>query len=211
MTPPSSTGDCVGVLLAAGRGRRLGGSKQLLIWPPTGKLLVASAFDAISPACSRMLVVLGHEPRAVETALRPRRFETVLSDPDGPMFESVRAGLRAASLLQGISWIILQPADHPGVGAVTLQRLVQEATARPGLAVIPEYAGKGGHPAVIPVLLVPEILAYTGPGGLREFWRSHPNRRVRLDVDDPSVVRDVDTPDDLGADHPAPRSGRERA
>jgi len=40
-------------------------------------------------------------------------------------------------------------------------------------------------------------LAWTGDGGLRAFWREHPELMVRLEVEDPSTVRDYDRPEDL--------------
>lgn len=186
----------VGVILAAGRGRRFGGSKQLAIWPGTGTPLVCAAFDAIAPLCARMVVVLGHDAGAVGAVLRARVFESVVADPDAPMFESVRAGLGAAAG-PGVTGVVLQPADHPGVRPDTLRRLAIEAAARTHCAVMPEFEGRGGHPALIPVSLVPEILAYDGAGGLREYWNGNPGRVFRVQVEDPTVIRDVDEPGDV--------------
>lgn len=140
--------------------------------------------------------MLGHEAAAVESALRPRVFTAVRAEPDAAMFESARAGL-AAVRGGGCAGAILQPADHPGVDAGTLARLLEAARAHPGRVIMPEYAGKGGHPALIPEGWFPTILAYHGAGGLRECWRAHADGCLRLPVDDPRVVRDVDTPADI--------------
>ena len=53
----------IGVILAAGRGGRMGGQKQLTPWQSADgeKPLVAAAYDAIRPICDDMVVVLGHE------------------------------------------------------------------------------------------------------------------------------------------------------
>jgi len=143
----------------------MGGGKQLMPWPSAGdEPLVAAAFDAIAGVCGTMLVVVGHEAEAVVAALGARRFETVASDPDAEMFESIRAGLGAArsrSRAPGAA-VLLHPADHPRVAPATLE----------------------------------SILAVAGTdGGLRQFWIDHPDLCVRLPVDDPAVVRDLDTPD----------------
>src|SRR5262245_52283036 len=89
---------CTGVILAAGRGRRIGRIKQLVEWPTTNgpKPLVAAAYDAIRPICEGMVVVLGHEADAVAAALGDRPFRRAMSDPGAPMFESIRAGLAVA-------------------------------------------------------------------------------------------------------------------
>src|SRR6185312_15899824 len=88
----------IGVILAAGRGGRMGGKKQFVAWRSADgeKPLVAAAYDAIRSICDDMVVVLGHEADAVAAALGNRRFHRADSNPDAPMFESIRAGLRAA-------------------------------------------------------------------------------------------------------------------
>jgi CTP:molybdopterin cytidylyltransferase MocA len=190
----------IGILLAAGRGRRLGGTKQLLPWPPPDgdRPLIAAAFDAVAPACDAMVVVTGHEAARVEAALAPRQFRIVRCDADAEMIESVRAGLRAARSIDAGATVLLQPADHPEVAAETLTRLGKEAGATPGVAVMPEHNGRGGHPVMVPASLVPEILAWTGTGGLRAFWREHADRCRRVAVNDAAVVRDLDTPEQYG-------------
>ena len=55
----------IGVILAAGRGGRMGGKKQLTPWPGAdgSKPLVAASYDAIRSICDDMVVVLGHDCR----------------------------------------------------------------------------------------------------------------------------------------------------
>ena len=107
----------IGLILAAGRGRRMGGSKQLVMWrSATGpKPLVVAAFDAICPICTDMIVVVGHEAEAVKDALGDCTFRYVECDPDAPMFESIRTGLQAARELNPAATVVIQPGDHPEV------------------------------------------------------------------------------------------------
>lgn len=197
MTPPASPP--IGVVIAAGRGRRMGRTKQLVPWPTSDgtKPLVAAAFDAVQGVCGEMIVVLGHEADAVAAAIAPRSFQRVLSDPDAPMFQSIRAGLEAAADIDPDSTVVLQPGDHPQVTAATLQLLVETAARYPDRAILPEWAGHGGHPVFIPPAVVRQVLEADCPGGLRQFWIDHPELCVRLPVDDATVVRDIDTPDQM--------------
>ena len=185
----------IGILLAAGRGRRMNGDKQLFPWPtPDGeKPLVAAAFDAVSHACLQMVVVLGHRSDEVQAALNSRRFQVCQSDPDAPMFASVRAGIDAALELAPASPLLLHPADHPEVGVATLHKLLQLAAEQPDWVIIPEYQGRGGHPALIPAAIARQLLVTDCPQGLGQFWSEHPELCLRVSVDDVSVVRDVDT------------------
>ena len=103
----------------------MGGKKQLTPWPTADgtKPLVAAAYDAIRPICDEMVVVLGHDADAVAAALGDRPFHRAESDPDAPMFESIRAGLRAALRIDSNATVVLQPGDHPEVAAVHAQTL----------------------------------------------------------------------------------------
>ena len=190
----------IGVILAAGRGGRMGGRKQLTPWAGAGssKPLVAASYDAIHSICDDMVVVLGHIGDSVVEALGDRPFHRAESDPDAPMFESIRAGLRAALLLDPSAGVVLQPCDHPEVAPSTLRIIADEAIARPHQAIIPQFAGRGGHPALIPSTICDQLLAAECPDGLGQFWLDHPDLVHRVPIDDSTVVRDIDTPADLG-------------
>jgi CTP:molybdopterin cytidylyltransferase MocA len=159
--------------------------------------LVAAAYDAIRPVCNEMVVVLGHQADAVAAALGERLFHRATSDPDAPMFESIRAGLRAAHSLDPAATIVLHPGDHPEVAPATLNTLTDWSLQRPVQAVIPQFRDRGGHPALIPPNIASLLVATDCPHGLSEFWLANPELCIRVPVDDSSVLRDVDTPGDL--------------
>ena len=189
----------VGVILAAGRGTRMGGRKQLTPWPGTdgSKPLVAASFDAIRPICNEMIVVVGHLAEAVIAALGERPFHRVDSDPDAPMYESIRAGLRAVLDLDSGATAVVQPVDHPEVGLNTLQVLTGWSLKRPAEAIIPQHADCGGHPVLIPSHICRTLIEADCPRGLGQFWLDHPELCHRVPVDDATVARDIDTPADL--------------
>jgi CTP:molybdopterin cytidylyltransferase MocA len=190
----------IGVILAAGRGGRMGGKKQLTPWPAVdgNKPLVAASYDVIHSICDEMVVVLGHIAGSVVGALGERPFHRAESDPDAPMFESIRAGIRAALLIDPSAAIVLQPCDHPEVAPSTLQKIIDEAVVRPHQAIIPQFADRGGHPALIPSSICHQLVATDCPHGLGQFWLDHPELCHRVPINDPAVVRDIDTPADLG-------------
>jgi molybdenum cofactor cytidylyltransferase len=189
----------IAVILAAGRGRRMGRTKQLVeIQTPDGpKPLVAAAYDTVHGICDAMVLVLGHDADAVAEALGNRAFHRVASDPDAPMFESIRAGLRVAQSIDAAAPVVLHPGDHPEAASHTLAALAEWSLMRPDQAIIPEYQGHGGHPVLIPARVIEILLAADCPTGLGDFWVAHPELCFRVPVDDPTVIRDVDKSADL--------------
>jgi molybdenum cofactor cytidylyltransferase len=189
----------IGVILAAGRGGRMGRTKQLVACQTRqgSKPLIAAAYDAIRPICDEVIVVLGHEAETVAAALGDRAFQRAVSDPSLPMFESIRAGLRAAHALDSSAIVVLQPGDHPNVDAGTLEKLTAAARENADQAVIPQFGGQGGHPALIPPSVAEQLTEADCPHGLGAWWLAHPELCCRVRVEDPAVLRDIDTPADL--------------
>ena len=199
-------GDFIGLVLAAGRSRRMGRLKQTLTWGRGGAgdaTVVSSACDALAPFCSRVLVVVGDDAKPIVGALGARDFTQVISDSEAEMIVSVAAGMAAAMQSHPLPRaILLQPGDHPGVAPSTIQTLIEAHRAELSHAHIPEYRGKGGHPALIPVTVAAEITRWAdlgarrGSGGLRQFWIEHPNLCRRTPVEDPLCTMDLDTPEE---------------
>ena len=188
----------IGVLLAAGRGGRMGQTKQLMPWrtPEGDKPLVAAAFDVIAGVSDSMVVVLGHDVDAVTEALSGRDYQRAKSSAVVPMFESIRLGLEQVQRIDPTADVILHLCDHPQVQRDTLASLIEAGRQHPGAAMIPTYRNKGGHPVLIPAGLIKSLLTAPGDGGLRQYWIDHPEHCRRLSVDDPGIVMDLDTPDD---------------
>ncbi|MHC4809331.1 MAG: nucleotidyltransferase family protein [Planctomycetota bacterium] len=203
----------LGVLLAAGRGRRLGGFKQLRPWPPeavpgSARPLVRHAFDAVAAACRGVVVVLGHEPEAVRRAIGEEAGVFVVADPDAPMLASIQTGLRAAAAADSAAAILLHLGDVPSVAPATIATLLTAAAARPETAKLPEHAGRGGHPAWVPPPVRDRLLALPAnhPGGVRAFWESRPDLVERIPVPDAGCTRDIDRPEDLAPPASSPES-----
>ncbi len=108
------------------------------------------------------------------------------------MFASIRVGL--SFLVQSEDWdrLAVLPVDHPLVQAETIRKL----GAAEGGAVIASFRGKHGHPIVIDRSIVASIVAgdLNGPT-MREVLREIV--AVDLEVDDPGVVANCNTPESL--------------
>lgn len=176
------------VILAAGAGRRLGGAAKALL--PIGGRTYLAAIAATARALVDAVVVVG-APFGDEVAAHARELGLrvqVNPDPSRGMASSIALGFAALAVGEA-AW--LWPVDHPAVRVDTLARLVAALGAHD--VAQPRYAGAGGHPplvrrAVWPALAACDLASDGARGVLRAV------DRVVVEVDDPGVVHDVDTP-----------------
>jgi len=180
-------------VLAAGRGRRMGGAKHLL--PLDGVPIaerVVTALRATSAARVSLVLAPGDESGR---ALAERLGVAALSaeDPEEGRAASVRAAVRAAASDSGA--ILIALADQPFLAAEDFERLLAAARAEPGALVRAAYAGEPGSPALFPRALFPELLALRGRDGGRAVLARHPER-VRLVSLPAERGRDLDAPED---------------
>jgi molybdenum cofactor cytidylyltransferase len=80
-----------------------------------------------------------------------------------------------------------------------LEALTENMTDDPARIVVPEYRGTPGHPVGFGAAHLPALAALTGDRGARAVLQASATAPVRIDVDDPGVLRDVDRPEDLDA------------
>jgi len=107
---------------------------------------------------------------------------------------SLRAGIRALSPDVQAALVIL--ADHPGLSARLIDRLVEGYLHAGAAIVAPVYRGRRGHPVLFAHTLFPELLRLQGDEGARSLLGRPGADLVCIEVDDPAVIQDIDTPDD---------------
>jgi len=200
MTDQAHTMGVAAVIVAAGAGRRLGGVAKALLPYRGHSYLATIAATARAAGLVDAVVVVG-EPFGQEVAAHARQLGLrvrVNPAPDRGMASSVALGFAAlGSGPAAAAW--LWPVDHPAVTEATLRRLIS-AIGEAEVAQ-PRYLGRGGHPPLCRRTLWPRLAACAGlsssAGGARDVLRAA--RLVAVDVDDPGVAHDVDTPADLEA------------
>ena len=65
-----------------------------------------------------------------------------------------------------------------------------------GGIIAPVYGGRRGHPVLIPREAWPEVVALGPQDTLRTFLRRHASQIHIIEVDDPGIHADIDTPAD---------------
>lgn len=188
-----------GIILAAGRSTRMGAPKALLTCPD-GRTFVRTLADALREGGVDASCVVG---RAEDDALQQEvdaieagpRF-VVNEDADtGGQLSSLVAGLRKADR-PGVRAIMVVPVDAPLVTAETVATLIAVFGATGAPIVRARYHGQNGHPVIFSRALFDELRHADPAVGAKAVLRAHASAIVNVDVTDPGVVADVDTPDD---------------
>jgi len=183
-----------GVVLAAGMGARMGGGKVLR--PVDGVPMVRRvAVAALASHLDGTTVIVGHEGAAVRRALEglPLRFVENPRYADG-LSTSVHAALGAVGTESDAALFLL--ADQPFVSAGFIDRLLDEYVARGKAIVRPVFDGTPGNPVLFSARLFPELLRETGDRGGRDVVGRHAEEVALVQIDDPLLCLDVDSPED---------------
>lgn len=200
-------------VLAAGASTRMGAGACKLARPFAGTTLLARALDAASSSqADEVFAVLGAHrgltaPIAVACGVR------AVENPGWEKGQATSVALAAAvAAREGFDALLVMVADQPFVDACHLDALMgafradrARATgpARPGAAgTVPcAYAasadGRRGNPCLFTRGLFGDLRRLTGDEGARQVLRACPDAVRAVDVGDPVVFEDADTPADL--------------
>ncbi|MDQ3556769.1 MAG: nucleotidyltransferase family protein [Gemmatimonadota bacterium] len=188
-----------GIVLAAGKSRRMGAPKALL--PLAGRTFVENAVAALRDGgCAEVWVVVTSEgdpaaERIRETALGAGAHVVVNPRPGSEQIDSLRVGLRA--LAPTAEAAVVTPVDVPGVRAVTVAGLIAGFRASGAPMVLAAYRGEHGHPVLFARAVWDELHADGLPDGARSVVHAHADDLHLVEVGDPAVLDDVDTPAEL--------------
>jgi CTP:molybdopterin cytidylyltransferase MocA len=97
--------------------------------------------------------------------------------------------------------VVVSPIDTLPVRLSTVNALLRAVMAPDVLVATPRYQARGGHPIVARESLL-QAFRDGYAGTLRDLLRGTEAQRLRLDLDDPEVASDLDTPSDLAAHRP---------
>lgn len=111
------------------------------------------------------------------------------------MGSSIAAGVSAS--LDAAGWMIAL-GDMPAIAPETYLNLVSAMNAGAS-ATAPYYRGQRGHPVGFGPSLRDTLLALRGDVGARAILTRVGDALVRLNVEDPGVLIDIDSPADLAA------------
>lgn len=187
----------VAILLAAGESTRMGRSKPLLAW--AGMTLIEYQIGELRAAgADPVIAVLGHRAGEVRPyALRVGAQVAINEHYREGRAGSVRTGAAAVALPP--ESILVLNVDQPRDRAISAALLRQQRDHR-SLITVPAYQGRRGHPLLLAGSLLDELRAVDETSeGLRGLIRRHVATRLEIPFDDPSVLLDLNHPEEYEA------------
>ena len=174
------------MILAAGESTRFGSDKRRFRLAD-GRTMLEATLAAYRSVFEEIFLVLkpADEPWASPLdGVQP----VYAKDAVLGMGHSLAAGVGAGRRLD---FLFVALADMPDVRPGTLKRL-KNATAGPASIVQPVCRGTPGHPVGFSRAHFSELEGLTGDVGARRVVSAHGDSTLRIEVDDPGVLRDYD-------------------
>lgn len=178
------------IVLAAGSGSRFGADKRLAPFGPN--TLLAHTLRNIAPAFSQRVLVLHTGDEALAEQYATLWQVVFAAEAPKGMGRSLAA---AMTCTRGWNGAVIGLGDMPLVLTKTYKAVCAQLNQEK--LVVPYYKGQRGNPVGIGSRYFAELSGLQGDRGARALLEQHEAQVIRLEVDDPGILRDVDTPEAL--------------
>ncbi len=179
------------VVLAAGESKRMGSPKQLL--PYGDSSIIETVIQNIGrSAVAHTIVVLGSHFDEISSRISKYPL-TIAGNTDYKkgMLSSLQQGLKKLPGQTGSVIILL--GDQPMIRTSVINRLIDAGDrSEKGIAVV-VYKSKRGHPLLFDVKYRSGIDRLGPDKSLRDFLDVHQDEILEVEVDNPEILRDIDT------------------
>jgi molybdenum cofactor cytidylyltransferase len=195
---------CFAILMAAGFSRRFGGQNKLLA-PFNGKPLARHTLDLVCGMGCFEKIFFVYADKAVAALADGLEVTTVYNPaPEKGQGESARLGLAAAGKAAVSAagkaagseedYYMFFPCDQPLMDQGTVRLLLD--AARPERITEPACRGGRRSPSLFSAFFLDELLAQEH-GQPRLIKARHPQRVIAVEIAEPALLADIDTPEDL--------------
>ena len=184
-----------GIILAAGESRRMGYPKPLL--DIGGRTFIEHIAETMLAVVPRLVIVIGAHRERVRAAIPRDARIAIVENPDYSrgQLSSLKVGIGV--IQPDSAGAIVHLGDHPMVRVETFRAIVDSyhRTGKP--IVIARHDGRRGHPVIFDRAMFAELLSAPEEEGARRVVNADPSRVAYVDLNDPGINLDLDTPSDL--------------
>ena len=187
-----------GIILAAGESSRMGRDKALL--PYRNSTFLNYILSVFLPRLDPLIVVLGCHAELIRESIDSAAFPEadrervrVVVNPNyrRGMLSSLQTAI--AALPGSAEAAMFTLVDHPDVEVETLDRMLAVYRETGAPLIIPQSGGRRGHPVIAARPVLDEIARLPAEASPKDVIRAHSDETVFVKVEDPGILRDVDT------------------
>jgi CTP:molybdopterin cytidylyltransferase MocA len=186
----------------------MGTDKALLPWPPQAagqasatQTFLSSAIRSLALSTDFIVVVAGENHAVVSPiAFANGASVAINSDPSRGQFSSLQIGLQEV-LNRGRDAAMITLVDRPPVSTATVKQLRGAFEDAPHniWAVVPEHAGRHGHPFLAGREMIEAFLQAPATASARDIEHQHQEHILYVPVADAFATLNINTPEDYAA------------
>ena len=193
------------IILAAGLSTRMGQPKMLLPWGDH-TVIEQVAITILEAGIVNPIVVTGAEAEKVGALLEKYPVTCVFNPRyrNGEMLHSFQTGIAALDPACQATLMVL--GDQPQIQPATVAAILSDYQAVQAPLIIPSYRMRRGHPWIVRRALWQNILAIQPPATLHDFLLAHAGDIHYVNLETPTILADLDTPDDYQKNRPGVRT-----
>jgi len=182
------------IILAAGASRRMKQQKLLLTY--RGRTIIETTIgNVLASEVDSTMVVLGASRDEILSVIGKMPVEHCENvDHARGMLSSVICGLQA--LPGDTDAVLVFPGDQPDIPPEVINKLIRTFHTSSRGIVIPKHHHRRGHPLVVDMKYRDEIEHLDPEKGLRSLMELFPDNVLEVEVDDPGILKDIDTRED---------------
>ena len=187
------THNIIGILLAAGQSKRFGSNKLMHVLE-NGMTIAEQSGRTLIQQCPNSIAIVEDTDSALSKTLATIGFTLVENKQSiQGMSSSLVRGITASNHASG--WLITL-ADMPYIRADSLQQIINAWDEQASI-VLPHYHDVPGHPVLFSKHFYSSLIQLEGDVGAKSILMRNTSDVVRIDLDDPGILKDIDNPDDV--------------
>jgi molybdenum cofactor cytidylyltransferase len=178
------------MILAAGESKRMGKPKLLL--PFGEKTIIETIVEiVVSSRVEKTLVILGSDREKIEEKIKNFPVEFAYNrDWRSGMLSSVQCGFKV--LAGDAHGVLVVLGDQPKISTTVINKLIDAYRSSGKGIVLPVYRGERGHPVLLDVKYRGDVANLSPETGLRGTVYNHPEDILEVEVESPSILKDID-------------------
>ena len=187
-----------GIILAAGISSRMGFPKALM--PVGDSFFLLQVYRRVALAGAKPVHIVINSGLRSSLDAQMEKFdegEFVLNtEPAKGQLHSLQLGIKAAQT-SGAQAALVALVDQPFIKEETIAQVVAAAAQAPDKIIVARHNGQNGHPFIVPARVFDDFISAPSHTTARDVIHAHEPLLLFADVDDPAVLADVNSPEDL--------------